>query len=61
MIFLYKVRAQTQDDVLDHRVPDVHHQHVDADVFAEFLVETPIEKAHDRNEQKLLTECGQIT
>ena len=59
-IAFHEIRPQAEDDVLDHRVPDVGDQHVDADVFAELLVESPIQKAHDRDEQDLLAERGQI-
>ena len=56
----YKIRTQTQNEVFDHGVPDVCHQHIQADILAEFLVESPIQKAHNANEQNLLAERGQI-
>ena len=60
VVFFHKVRSEPQDNVLDHRVPDVGDQHVYAHVFPEFLVEPPIQKAHDHHEQKLLAESRQI-
>ena len=56
----HHIRSEPQDHVLDHRVPDVRHQHVEPDILAELLAESPIEKSHDGDEQNLLAERGQI-
>ena len=56
--FMIEIGAAPQKNILDHRIPDKAHKHIEADAFPDALIPAPVQIAQKQDQQQFLSKRG---